>query len=232
MQEITLGNAMQDSYEVLSGLVNGAEVVTNGAFSVDAAAQLEGKPSMMNRGGAASGAMPGMDHPAVKTNVAHDHGGTNAVKETVNSDFVKQLTAVYEQYIVLKNGLVQSDPKTAGESAVSLKKALSAVNMKLLSGDSHEQWMNVLNSMNKQVASISRSGNLEEQRRAFSEMSHSFYSAIKKFGLINKIVYYQFCPMALNNKGAYWMSEIKDIRNPYFGQAMLTCGETKETMNF
>jgi Cu(I)/Ag(I) efflux system membrane fusion protein len=49
MREITLGNALQDSYEVVSGLTSGEEVVTNGTFSVDAAAQLEGKPSMMNQ---------------------------------------------------------------------------------------------------------------------------------------------------------------------------------------
>ena len=49
MQEVTLGNALQNSYEVVSGLTSGAEIVTNGAFSVDAAAQLEGKISMMNQ---------------------------------------------------------------------------------------------------------------------------------------------------------------------------------------
>jgi len=45
-------------------------------------------------------------------------------------------------------------------------------------------------------------------------------------------VYYQFCPMAIDNKGAYWLSEESDIKNPYFGDAMLTCGETKETLKF
>ena len=47
-----------------------------------------------------------------------------------------------------------------------------------------------------------------------------------------KTAYYQFCPKARNAKGAYWLSETKDIRNPYFGESMRTCDETKETMNY
>ena len=53
--------------------------------------------------------------------------------------------------------------------------------------------------------------------------------SVKAFG-IDKPAYRQFCPMALGNKGAYWLSDKKPIRNPYFGDAMLTCGETKETL--
>ena len=49
---------------------------------------------------------------------------------------------------------------------------------------------------------------------------------------MGKTVYYQFCPMAINNKGAYWLSELKSIRNPYFGEQMMNCGETKETLNY
>jgi len=48
MREITLGAALKDFYEVTEGLTEGEEIVTNGTFSVDAAAQLAGKPSMMN----------------------------------------------------------------------------------------------------------------------------------------------------------------------------------------
>jgi Cu(I)/Ag(I) efflux system membrane fusion protein len=48
MREIGLGPMLGDSYIVTDGLSEGEEIVTQGAFSVDAAAQLEGKPSMMN----------------------------------------------------------------------------------------------------------------------------------------------------------------------------------------
>jgi Cu(I)/Ag(I) efflux system membrane fusion protein len=49
------------------------------------------------------------------------------------------------------------------------------------------------------------------------------------FGLENDRVFKNFCPMAFNDKGAFWLSEIKDIRYPHYGSAMLNCGEVKET---
>lgn len=73
MREITLGAAMENTYVVADGLSEGEEIVTNGTFSVDAAAQLAGKASMMNpaaEGGKVSnGNMAGMDMSA-KSEVA------------------------------------------------------------------------------------------------------------------------------------------------------------------
>jgi Cu(I)/Ag(I) efflux system membrane fusion protein len=63
MREITLGPALSNSYVVQDGLKEGEEIVTNGTFSVDASAQLEGKPSMMNPVGGKTNPMPGMIMP-------------------------------------------------------------------------------------------------------------------------------------------------------------------------
>ena len=104
--------------------------------------------------------------------------------------------------------------------------------MKLLTDDTHMQWMDILGNLDKQIKLIISSGKIEEQRTAFSEFSNQFYKAIKTFGLMGKTTYYQFCPMAFDNKGAYWLSESKTIRNPYFGDKMMDCGETKETLNY
>ena len=49
---------------------------------------------------------------------------------------------------------------------------------------------------------------------------------------MGKTVYYQFCPMAFDSKGAYWLSESNSIQNPYFGKKMIDCGETKETLSY
>ena len=74
MTEITLGAAMKDSYIVLAGLKGGEEIVTNGTFSVDAAAQLEGKPSMMNRAGGVESA-------------SHDHGNMQVIQNVMHETF-------------------------------------------------------------------------------------------------------------------------------------------------
>ena len=236
MREIELGPMLGSSYVVLDGLKEGEEIVTNGTFSVDAAAQLEGKPSMMNPEGGSINTMPGMDmsggDQVKSTSLDEKKSISNPVKSQANMDFVMQLNGIFDQYIVLKNAFVQGDPKKNQEAAKNLEKYLVKISMQSLSGDARDQWKKILNNLKIQINKINTSEDIELQRLTFSEISNQFYQAVKTFGLMGKTVYYQFCPMAFNKKGAYWMSEFKDIRNPYFGQAMLTCGETMEVMKF
>jgi len=63
MRDVELGPMLGESYVIINGLSDGEEVVTDGAFSVDAAAQLQGKPSMMNPEGGKTNTMPGMIMP-------------------------------------------------------------------------------------------------------------------------------------------------------------------------
>lgn len=239
IREIDLGPMLGESYVIINGLSEGEEIVTRGTFSVDAAAQLEGKPSMMNARGGKTSSMPGMDMPGdVKSNsnsktehVGHDTTG-EPVKIKLTMNFTTQLNTVFDNYIVLKDALVQSDVKKTKQEAQEVKQALSKVDMKLLTGDAHVKWMDISGNMDKQIKLIATSDKIEDQRKAFSSFSDQFYKAIKTFGLMGKTAYYQLCPMANNGKGAYWLSESKSIRNPYFGDTMIDCGELKETMNY
>ena len=72
---------------------------------------------------------------------------------------------------------------------------------------------------------------IEKERAEFADFSLTLYHSLKAFGLSNQTAYYQYCPMAFNQKGAFWISETNKIQNPYFGEAMIDCGETKETLN-
>jgi len=237
IREIELGPMLGNSYVVENGLMDGEEIVSQGAFSVDASAQLEGKPSMMNPQGGQTNSMPGMDMPgdakpnSSKTNEqsANSPAGKPA-KINLSMDFTMQLNKVFDQYIVLKDALVLTDAVKTKQAAQKVQQALAKVDMKLLKGDAHVQWMEILGNLDKQIKLIVSSGNIEDQRKAFSGFSDQFYNAVKNFGLMGKTAYYQFCPMANNNKGAYWLSESKTIRNPYFGDEMMTCGETEETL--
>jgi Cu(I)/Ag(I) efflux system membrane fusion protein len=100
--------------------------------------------------------------------------------------------------------------------------------MGLLENDPHMAWMDQLEILNNSIKTILSEDDIEKQRLAFSDFNNTFYKSLKMFGLTNDTVYYQFCPMAFNDKGAYWFSEMEEIRNPYFGDMMLSCGETKE----
>jgi len=242
IREIGLGPMLGESYVITDGLTEGEEIVTSGTFSVDAAAQLEGKPSMMNPRGGKTSSMPGMimpddDKPVNDTSMAgKDMSGDNSKamqkKMEVSMDFTMQLNTVFDQYIVLKNAFVESDVKMAKQAAKKVQQALAKVDMKLLKGDAHTQWMDISGSLNNQIKLIVLTDKLEDARTAFSNLSDQFYKAIKTFGLMGKTAYYQFCPMAKDGKGAYWLSENQKIMNPYFGNKMIDCGDTRETLSY
>jgi len=116
------------------------------------------------------------------------------------------------------------------DKAKQADEALAKVDMKLLSGAAHNDWMNYLSPIQTSLKEIQDGGDIEVQRKAFSNLSDNLYKSIKAFGIGGKTAFYDYCPMAFNNEGAYWLSEQEQIRNPYFGDKMLTCGTVKEKL--
>lgn len=203
MREVTLGSRMGETYLIESGLMAGEEIVTNGVFAIDAAAQLSGNYSMMKR-------------PEVKS-------------LEVPAAFRSQITQVADAYFQVKNALV-SDNVAEGKNALSeINKALISVDMKLLTGSAHDRWMEMLAGIKDASAKMGSAPNIEEARKHFSMLSFHILEMTETFGLDKEVVYKDYCPMAFGDQGAYWLSEKKDITNPYFGSSMLTCGEIKQT---
>ncbi|XAZ81911.1 efflux RND transporter periplasmic adaptor subunit (plasmid) [Fibrella sp. ES10-3-2-2] len=145
--------------------------------------------------------------------------------------FRQQLTRVYEASLKLTEALVASDGGRTKASAGEVRKALTGVDMTLVSGPSHKDWMNQLTPMNQALNAMTATTDLVRQRTAYAQFEDALYRSVKAFSVGDKPVYRQYCPMAQGNKGAYWLSDKKPIRNPYFGDQMLTCGETKEEIN-
>ena len=239
-REIELGADAGDYYVVESGLEEGEMVASNGVFKIDAAAQLKGEKSMMNPEGG-------------KVSMGHNHGGSSEEKKpasgseheghdesssentmkmdmSIDENFKKQLTNVYKVHLDLQQAFLATDAAAAKKQAISVKSALDKVDMSLVKGDMHDQWMNSLKTLKTTLGNIESGSDIEKQRLAFADFNDALYSAIKMFGVVNETVYYQFCPMARNGAGAYWLSAVKEIKNPYYGEAMLTCGENKEVI--
>ncbi|MEZ4848215.1 MAG: efflux RND transporter periplasmic adaptor subunit [Bacteroidia bacterium] len=236
-REIDLGQEAGAFYIVKNGLAVGEEIVTNGAFKIDAAAQLQGKPSMMNPEGG-------------KISTGHNHGGANKnqktteheghnmnsgamsseMKESVDENFKKQLTEVYKAQLDLQKAFLATDAEKVFTEVSKVKSALKKVDMSLVKGEMHNHWMASMSDLNKSLDQMTASKEIEQQRLAYADFSDALYQAIKMFGTVGETIYYQFCPMAKNDKGAYWLSSTKEIKNPYFGDAMLTCGENKEVI--
>ncbi|MBW2937518.1 efflux RND transporter periplasmic adaptor subunit [Aureisphaera sp. CAU 1614] len=230
MQEVVLGNQVGDEYEVLEGLFSGNEIVTNGTFTVDAAAQLQGKKSMMNKeGGKVMTGHEGHTGNTNTTSSAKDNQSTINERVEVSNSFREQLKKVYEDYINLKDDLVQENSSTASVASKSLLNNLSKVDMKLLEGDAHTQWMSLEKELKSSATAISKTSDIKEQRDHFKHLSSQLIKTVQLFG-VNEKVFVEFCPMADNNKGAYWLSKEEKVINPYFGKAMLTCGKVEQVI--
>ncbi|MBX2917555.1 MAG: DUF3347 domain-containing protein [Cyclobacteriaceae bacterium] len=145
----------------------------------------------------------------------------------VDQKFQGQLAKSFNAYVELKDAFVASDGKLVKVKAEETRKALSGIDANLLAGETQNDWMTYLAEIDISLKEIQATEDLEQQRVAFSPLSDNFYKSIKAFGLGGGIAYYEYCPMAFNNEGAYWLSDNSAIRNPYFGDKMLKCGSVQ-----
>ncbi len=228
-REITLGPEAGSFFVVADGLEEGEEIAINGVFKIDAAAQLAGFPSMMNPGGGI-------------ISTGHNHGDIENIDIPLESkeytvfktpeEFSNQFEKFINNYIILKDAFVATDDDQVIEFAKSTLASLNKVDMKLLKGDAHLLWMSLYNPILDNLEGIIQMEDMEIKRNHFSIVSNNLTDAIAAFGdYSNNPIYLQYCPMAFDDQGAYWISNKKEIRNPYFGDMMLKCGEVKKVFN-
>ncbi len=228
-REIELGPVAGDFYIVTSGLEEGEEIAVNGVFKIDAAAQLAGKPSMMNPdGGKTSVGMAGMDMGG--DNADMNKKTTEVNRANIPNKFKEQLNTPVNEYLKMKDAFFASDAQEVDKYAKSMKSALEKVDMKLLEGNEHMAWMDLLKVINFSIDRVLKGNNIDDKRVGFRKLSDNMVTVLDKFGVkSDKTLYLEFCPMADNERGAYWISTQKEIKNPYFGEQMPTCGEVRKT---
>ncbi len=199
LREIDLGPVVGAFYRVDNGLSEGERVVSNGAFTVDAAAQLQQKPSMMN---------PESTAPTTSLPTPAQISG----KAPAN------LSDILLAYDAVKEALIASD---ASRAAAAAEKLMATVH-KAPSGTIPSSW-------HKLIGQISGSKDLAAQREAFAQLSVDLIALVQKHGSKNTL-YVAHCPMAFDDRGADWLSRTAQISNPYYGEAMLRCGEVLDTL--
>lgn len=171
----------------------------------------------------------GKDSTVSPTQTAIVKADSAAVKDSAASK--DPLDAVFTAYLKLKNALTKDDGITASAGAKELYKAVDKAPMDKMTAAQHTAWMKYSEKLSYDAEHIKETTDLEHQREHFISLSKNMYAVEKAFNTNSATVYYQFCPMANDGKGAYWLSEKEKISNPYFGKKMATCGSTKETLN-
>lgn len=134
----------------------------------------------------------------------------NSENKTLNKESNQKLNLT--EYYNLKDALVSSNEINAQKAAKSLLE--------------NSNYGKEINAVSEKIAN---SNDLEMQRIAFEELSIMLYEKIKNKAS-GETIYKQFCPMAFDGKGAFWLSNEEKIMNPYYGDQMLHCGKVIETL--
>ncbi|NEM98482.1 DUF3347 domain-containing protein [Pontibacter burrus] len=147
---------------------------------------------------------------------------------SVNGPVKEQIAAVVDSYLKLKDNLVASDAGKAQADAKEVKAAAEKVEVSALEGEQKTFAEERLSEVKQAASAMAEAADLDLQRAQLELLSEATFALTKAFGAANETLYYQHCPMANNDQGAYWLSSNKEIRNPYFGDAMLKCGSNEE----
>ena len=208
MREVTLGTRSGEIITVVSGLQDGDEIVTNGTFTVDAAAQLQGKNSMMNK----------------EKNASSEDTLQMKMELSKNTQDIFQKGVV--SYLKMKDAFVDSDAKSVSAFAKATLESLKPVSDSELEGmvKSH------FSKITQMLSAIAENDDIDNQRSHFVVLNQNMVPIVMNIDNLDPKVFIQKCPMANNNKGAFWISADTEIRNPYYGEQMMTCGSVVDSI--
>lgn len=135
------------------------------------------------------------------------------IVSSIAVSFAQQHTDLLTHYLAVKDALVKGDASTAATQAGELNKAIT----------SHSD---ILDKVSTNAVAISKTTDIELQRKQFKTLSDNFYTLSKSIKLSEEPVYRLYCPM----KKSYWLSKETVIKNPYYGKQMLNCGNVSDTL--
>ncbi|HMO32302.1 MAG TPA: DUF3347 domain-containing protein [Lacibacter sp.] len=155
--------------------------------------------------------------------------------KTYSASFQLQVQQILDAYFNLKDAFVSSDTVAVNRAGTALQRALDSLSLEeLLPADSlsYAAINGRPGDMVAEIEAMRIEKDLELKRESFEMISTALYDLLKAIRPPGTTLYFQYCPMAFQDKGAYWLSRTDSIRNPYFGQKMLSCGEVKEVLRY
>ncbi|MCC9167439.1 DUF3347 domain-containing protein [Pontibacter harenae] len=151
--------------------------------------------------------------------------------KNVSASVKTQVSQVLDQYLKLKNALVEANAADARTAAGDILTLANAMPVATITGEEKAFAEEKTAAIKESASQISQAADIKAQREHLEQLSNAVYSLTKAFGAADQTLYYQHCPMARNDQGGYWISTNEEIRNPYFGDAMLKCGTNEEVYN-
>ncbi len=155
-----------------------------------------------------------IEKPVVKKDLNETASQTETTFNSVESG------GIFESYLSLKSAFVNTDAQKAQAIATDFGKQLETA----------DKGNDGIQNLRESLATIAGTTAIKEQRSAFESVSRQVESILDN-EISDGAIYKQYCPMAFDGKGAYWLSDSKEVRNPYFGDKMLKCGVVDKEIN-
>jgi hypothetical protein len=167
--------------------------------------------------------------PAVTTGA--DTSSSQAATAPESKDSGSSLDKVLHGYLQLKNALAKDDDKDAAEAGKGMVQAMASFDRKSLPAEQGKVFLDVADDIKEHAEHIgANAGNIKHQREHFETLSQDMFDLVKAGSPTGAKLYYDHCPMYNKRKGANWLSEKKEIENPYMGKEMSGCGTVKEEL--
>lgn len=174
----------------------------------------------------------GNDEKAAVTEAPQAPLGQSVNSDTFNLVFGKML----DSYFQLKDHFIKENDTLITKSTEQLLADINATDAVLgeLKADSSiiSTAKTYTTGITNELTAVKQEKDIEERRKSFQVLSEQLYDLIRTVKYDRAVVYHQYCPMAFNDAGAFWLSNSSDIRNPYLPKKMLICGEVKDSIDF
>ena len=149
---------------------------------------------------------------------------------SVDATVAGYIKNIVDHYLHIKNALANDNGGEAADGAKTMERAIGKLDKSLLTAGQKNVYDEIEEDLKEHAEHIGKNGdNIKHQREHFSMMSEDVYDLAKTFGG-GRTLYHDHCPMYNEKKGAMWLSEIKEVKNPYFGAEMPTCGTIEEVI--
>lgn len=136
------------------------------------------------------------------------------------------IKTIVDDYLQVKNALAADNSSGAATASQALYGALT-IDTTSFTAEQRAFYDRQEEDLKENAQHIGKSSDIAHQRMHFSLMSEDLYALVKGFGG-GRPLYHDHCPMYNDGKGALWISETADIKNPYLGGKMPDCGTVEE----
>ena len=181
--------------------------------------------------GNTEGAKKTETQPKADAHAGHDMSKMGDMDMSKTVDLKAQFAPVLSAYYGVKDALVADNAKLAAEKGKAMKTALRSIETKDWTAKQRNAYDVVAKKLDTDAEHIGdNAGKIDHQREHFMSLSNNLTTLVKTLKINGETAYSQFCPMANDGKGAFWLSKEDKVKNPYYGKKMMTCGSVKETL--